>query len=330
VAILRGLRARHEFATVSMDTWVNVQVISDQPRAVIEPAVQRALAWFETVERICTRFDANSEVMRLLTNVGSPVRVSTLLFEVAAFAMDLAEQTGGAFDPTVGARLEQLGFNVNYRTGETVRSDVAVDPSYADVRLDRRARTILLRRPVVLDLNAVAKGLAIDLAVQELRDYPHLCVEAGGDLYVRGRNAAGELWHVGVQHPRAEGLLARTLRVTDVAVCTSGDYERRAPGPSAAPHLLDARTQQPVTELASVTVVAPTAMAADGLSTAAMVLGRERGLRLLEDQGVGGLLMSPDGTFVTTRGDAEDFDSVSSRTSENQMRSDARVSGEDA
>ena len=305
MALMAGLRTKHDFATVSMDTWVNVQVVSDQPREVADPAVQRALAWFETVERICTRFDPTSEVMRLLRNVGRRVRVSTLLFEVAAFAMDLAEQTGGAFDPTVGATLEQLGFNVNYRTGKEVRSEVAADASYADVQLDRRARTITLRRPVVLDLNAVAKGLAIDLAVQELRDYPDLCVEAGGDVYVRGRNAAGELWHVGIQHPRAEGLLARTLRVTDVAVCTSGDYERRSPGPSATPHILDARTHRPVTDLASVTVVAPTAMAADGLSTAAMVLGRERGLQLLEDQGVGGLLMSADGTIVTTRGGVE-------------------------
>jgi len=305
MSVTNTVRTKHDFASVSMDTWVNIQVVSDQSREAIEPTVQRALAWFETVERICTRFDPTSEVMQLLSNVGRRVRVSTLLFEVAAFAMDLAEQTGGAFDPTVGATLEQLGFNVNYRTGKEVRSEVAADASYADVQLDRRARTITLRRPVVLDLNAVAKGLAIDLAVQELRDYPDLCVEAGGDVYVRGRNAAGELWHVGIQHPRAEGLLARTLRVTDVAVCTSGDYERRSPGPSATPHILDARTHRPVTDLASVTVVAPTAMAADGLSTAAMVLGRERGLQLLEDQGVGGLLMSADGTIVTTRGAVE-------------------------
>src|SRR6202165_4944562 len=167
MALMTGLRTKHEFATVSMDTWVNVQVVSDQPREVAEPAVQRALAWFETVERICTRFDPNSEVMQLLHKVGQRVRVSTLLFEVAAFAMDLAEQTDGAFDPTVGATLEQLGFNVNYRTGEKVRSEVAADASFADVRLDRRARTIMLRRPGVLDLNAVAKGPAIGLAVPE-------------------------------------------------------------------------------------------------------------------------------------------------------------------
>jgi FAD:protein FMN transferase len=297
VRTTRGPRTAHAFSTVSMDTLVNVQVVSEQPRGLLEPAVERALAWFATVERICTRFDTTSEVMQLMEHVGKPVRVSTLLFEVAAFALDLAEQTAGAFDPTIGASLEQLGFNVNYTTGAQVRSAVdAAGVSFRDVRLDRRRGTILLRRPLVLDLNAVAKGLAIDLAVRELAEYTDVCLEAGGDLYVRGRNPSGDLWSVGIQHPRAEGMLARTLRVTDAAVCTSGDYERRAPGPGAEGHILDARTRRPVSDLASVTVVAPTAMAADGLSTAAMVLGRERGLSFLESQAVGGLLIAPDGT----------------------------------
>ncbi len=294
------VRTKHDFTSVSMDTWVNIHVVSDQPREAIEPAVQRALAWFETVERICTRFDPTSEVMQLIGQVGRPVRVSTLLFEVAAFALDLAKQTDGAFDPTIGATMEQLGFATNYRTGEVVDSHVGTDSGdFHDVRLDRRARTITLRRALVLDLNAVAKGLAIDLAVQELRLYPDFCVEAGGDLFVRGHNASGENWHVGIQHPRAEGLLARTLHLSDVAVCTSGDYERRAPGAGAEGHILDARTRQPVTDLASVTVVAETAMAADGLSTAAMVLGSKRGLKFLDEQGVRGLLVAPNGSVAS-------------------------------
>jgi FAD:protein FMN transferase len=102
------VRRTHAFSTVSMDTGVNIQVVADEPRDMVEPVVGRALAWFDTVEHICTRFDRTSEVMRLLDRVGTPVRVSTLLFEVVAFALDLARQTDGAFDPTVGARLEQL------------------------------------------------------------------------------------------------------------------------------------------------------------------------------------------------------------------------------
>jgi thiamine biosynthesis lipoprotein len=153
----------------------------------------------------------------------------------------------------------------------------------------------MLIRPVVLDLNAVCKGLAIDLAAQALAELPGVCIEAGGDLFARGHNVAGQPWHVGIQHPRAPGLLARTLQVTSAAVCTSGDYERGA-------HVLDARSRTAVGDLASVSVVAPTAMAADGLSTAAMVLGRERGLAFLESQGVHGLLLDPDGTAYVTPG----------------------------
>src|SRR5690348_10353441 len=126
-----------------MDTGVNVQVMTAQPREQVEEVVHRALAWFDSVERICTRFDRESEVMRLL-------------FEVAAFALDLAEQTDGAFDPTIGATMERLGFNTNYRTGETISASSDVDPkgvSFKDVHLDRRAQTILLRRPLILDLN---------------------------------------------------------------------------------------------------------------------------------------------------------------------------------
>jgi thiamine biosynthesis lipoprotein len=191
--------------------------------------------------------------------------------------------------------MEQLGFNTNYRTGELIQTPVDAAVSFRDVRVDRRARTVELRRPLILDLNAVAKGLAIDLAARELEAFPDVCVEAGGDLYVHGHNLAGSDWHIGIQHPRAEGLLAHTLDVTNAAVCTSGDYERRAGAGAGEAHILDARTHRPVTELASVTVIAPTAMAADGLSTAAMVLGRQRGAELLEQQGVSGVLIAPDG-----------------------------------
>jgi thiamine biosynthesis lipoprotein len=279
-----------QFASVSMDTEVNVQVVShDQPHAAIERAVQHALEWFDTVERICTRFDTRSEVMQLVDRAGQPTPVSTLLFQVVSFALQLAEQTEGAFDPTIGATIEQLGFNINYKTGAAINSHLdGASGTFRDVHLDSRAQTILLERPLVLDLNAVAKGLAIDLAATELSSYANLCIEAGGDIYARGHNPAGQPWQIGIQHPRAEGLLARTLQVTDAAVCTSGDYERGS-------HILDARSHEPASDLASVTVIAPTAMAADGLSTAAMVLGRSAAPGFLKRHGVGGVLIPHDG-----------------------------------
>jgi thiamine biosynthesis lipoprotein len=283
----------HDFATVSMDTWVNIQVVTPVARATVEPDVQRAFAWFETIERLCSRYDRYSEVMRLLEHVGEPVPVSTLLFEATAFALDLAEQTDGAFDPTLGAALERLGHDTHYVTGERVTSPAeALAASFRDIQLDRASGTIRLERPVVIDLNAVVKGLAIDLAARELDGYEGACVEAGGDIYARGTNADGEPWHIGIQDPRDEARLARTLRIRDAAVCTSGDYERGA-------HVLDGRTGRARGDLASVTVVAPTAMAADGLSTAAMALGLDGGSDLLRAQGVAGLFITHAGQTTT-------------------------------
>ncbi len=88
--------------------------------------------------------------------------------------------------------------------------------------------TLLLElvEPLVLDLNSLAKGLAIDLAARELGELRNFCIEAGGDLFGRGRGPRGGAWRVGIRDPHGDGLLARSLTVTDAAVCTSGDYER--------------------------------------------------------------------------------------------------------
>ena len=161
--------------------------------------------------------------------------------------------------------------------------------------------TITLRRPIVLDLGAVAKGLAIDLAAHELASFESACVDAGGDLFAWGRNRKGQPWRVGVQHPREPDAIVYLLDVGDQAVCTSGDYERRTDNGDEH-HLIDPRGGAAVDALASVTVIAPTALAADGLATAAFILGPERGLRLLEAEGVAGVLVTPAGLVHTTRG----------------------------
>ncbi len=284
----------HEAATIAMDTVVKIQVVTDQDEAKVRYALQRALTWFATVEQACSRFDPNSELRQLLARPGEPVKVSPVLFEAVRFAVHLARATDGVFDPTVGLRLEQHGFNRHYITGQVLTSpDVDTSAAFRDVRFGPR-RTITLRRPVVLDLGAVAKGLAIDLASCELLAFENFCVEAGGDLYAAGCNAEGQPWRIGVQDPRDPDALAATLDISNRAVCTSGDYERKSRD-GTGHHLLDPRTGQSAQGLASVTVVAPTAMAADGLATAAFILGLEDGLRFLQQSDV-------DGVFITSSG----------------------------
>jgi FAD:protein FMN transferase len=301
--------ALHSFS--SMGTVVSIQVVGRGRRAGTEraAALARAADWFQEIERRCSRFDPASEIMRLAVCAGEPVSVSPMVFEAVRFALAVAEASGGAFDPTVGFAMEQRGFNRNDRTGATVRTPLdEVGPvSYRDVDIDPERRTITLARPLILDLGAVAKGLAIDMAARELRPFEHYAIDAGGDLYLAGHNQDDEPWSVGIRHPRDRARLVASFRVSDRAVCTSGDYERQSPIPGGGHHISDPRTGRASTGVASVTVLAPTAMLADGVSTAAFVLGPAEGLPFLERQGVEGLMVSTALEAYSTRGLCDDI-----------------------
>jgi len=281
-----------------MGTVVTIQVVghgeTDARRAKRDAAVARATAWFLEIERCCSRFDPSSELRKLTESADSPVRVSEMLFEAVRFALAVAEASDGAFDPTVGARMEARRFDRHHQTGERASSGVASSGgvSWRDVGLDADAKTVTLSKPLVLDLGAVVKGLAVDVAARELEPFGNFAIDAGGDLYLAGCNADEEPWSVGIRHPRADGLF-ETLHVSNAAVCTSGDYERRSPDDPRAHHILDARTGEPAADLASVTVVADSAMVADAFATAAFALGRTAGVAFLERHGVRGLMITP-------------------------------------
>lgn len=283
----------------AMGTVVTIQVVGHgadaQQQQQRAEAVDRAIGWFQQIHDSCTRFDPKSELSQLTAQVGKPTPVSPLLYQAVRFALAVAEESGGAFDPTVGHRMELRGFNREFRSGMVVRTAIPPDraASYRDVHVDPHHQTITLLRPLVLDLGAVAKGLAIDMAARELEAFVNFAVDAGGDLYLGGHNTEGKPWAVGIRHPRDEEQLLATLQVSNGAVCTSGDYERLSPAESEEHHIMDARSGASATALASVTVLAPSAMVADALATAAFVLGPKEGIRLLQQHGVEGLLVTP-------------------------------------
>ncbi len=282
-------------SAVLMDTLVTVEIADPAPPSECERAARRALDWFVHVEECCTRFEPDSELMRLCRRPGEAVQLSEVLYRAIEFAVAMADASRGAFDPAVGQSLERLGFNESYRTG--LRIESAGDtgdllPTYHDIALNQTARTVTLARPMVIDLGAVAKGLAMDLAGLELRCFQGFAIDAGGDVLVRGTNASLSAWTVGIQHPRDSAALIDVLSLTQGAVCTSGDYERTT-ADGAGHHILTPASGKPVGGVASVTVVAGTAILADALSTAAFVLGPAEGVRLIESAGAEGLIVSP-------------------------------------
>ena len=267
-----------------MGTIVTIATVGDA-----DAAVTSAFEWFREVEARCSRFDRESELSQLSATAGTAVPVSDLVFEALRFAMHIAELSGGAFDPVVGGAMIARGFNRNYASGEITAMPANLDKgaTFRDVSIDERARTVTLRRPLVLDLGAVAKGLAIDLAAKELESVRNFSIDAGGDLYLGGKNDDEEDWSVGIRHPRKDHKVIEILRVSGKAVCTSGDYER-------GPHLLSPEDGSQADGVASATVVAPTAMLADAASTAAFVMGVDAGIAFCRRIGVEAILFTPD------------------------------------
>jgi thiamine biosynthesis lipoprotein len=248
------------------------------------------------VEDVCSRFDDKSALRSLCRTSGELVAVPPVLYHALRIAREVAEMTGGVFDPTIGARLEQLGFNRHYLTGEDASSGIVPDPraSYQDLTLveDEDGLKIRLERPLLLDLGAVAKGLAVDLAAQELARFPGFAIDAGGDVYVGGVDPEEHLWRVGIEDPANPERLMRQVALTGAAVCTSGSYRRRSPRDPSSHHLVDPATGDSAVGLLSCTVIGPTAVLADVTATAAFLLGSERGLAFIDEMGLAGFMVT--------------------------------------
>lgn len=287
-----------------LGTIVHIQVLSQESDIVIEKAMDRAFSQMKKVESACSRFDEKSELRRVCKRVGIPTPSSDYLYEPLRFALMMSDLTRGVFDPTLGRLMYAQGFREHYLTGERVTDESAKpgDVTYQDVVLDDTSRTILLKRSLTLDLGAVAKGFAVDLAVEALKMFEGFVVDAGGDVFVGGHHRDGTPWNIAVRHPVQTDSMLCTLQASNVAVCTSGGYERRS---SIAPdhhHLVDPMTGKSPLEVISSTVIAPFAMMADAFSTASFILGIEEGKKLLQKVQLEGMLVDRKERCYSTSG----------------------------
>jgi thiamine biosynthesis lipoprotein len=156
-----------------------------------------------------------------------------------------------------------------------------------------------------ITLDGIAKGYIIDQAVGVLRERgaDQVLVDAGGDMASVGDGLWGDGWRVAIQNPRDPGRHIGVLRLQGECVATSGDYFQSFTQDRRFHHILDPRTGAPADMVSSVTIVTPTAMSADALSTAIFVLGPEQGFTLLSQlDGVEGVVMTKGQDVITSRG----------------------------
>jgi FAD:protein FMN transferase len=291
---------------IFMDTLVSIKVVTKLSEKIVEEKVNQAYETFRSVETHCSRFDPKSELRQLSSHVGTPVKVTELVFQAVQFALEMATFTDGAFDPTIGATLEVSGFNKNYLTGERLHPEEelgqTLSANYKDVQLNDQERTITLTKPLILDLGAVAKGLAIDLAAKVLQGFDGFVIDAGGDVYVSGLNEKGNPWQIGIRDPINKESVIDIVQLTEGAICTSGSYERVSQVKKETHHLIDPKSKNSAKGLLSCTATAPFAMLADAFSTAAFILGEKKGIQLFEDNGINGLMMTSSLQKIATEG----------------------------
>jgi thiamine biosynthesis lipoprotein len=276
----------------------------DRARAVLEKEL-------EAVDRACSRFREDSELVQLNRGGGKHVRVGPYLMEALEVALTAAEATDGAVDPTLGKALRLAGYDrtfsrVRLRDGSLVHVSPAPGGGWRRLEVDRQRRTARIPAGVELDLGATAKALAADRAARAAARATDdgVIVSLGGDVAVAGDPPAGG-WSVGLADDHSAPFPADgpAVRIQSGGLATSGTCVRRWPTASGpVHHIIDPHSGTAAdTPWRTVSVAAASCVDANTASTAAIVLGEEAPEWLAESR-LPARLVRNDGSIVRVAG----------------------------
>jgi thiamine biosynthesis lipoprotein len=267
-----------------MGTAVRVELWAEQ-RRVGEAAIDAVMAEMHRIDRCYSPHRPDSELSRLNRGAGkAPFAASPELFALLQRAQAFSALSGGAFDITYAAVGRLFDYRHGIRPDDAALARARECVGWQQVQLDAAERRVhFSREGVCVDLGGFAKGHAVERGAAILRSHgiAHAIVMAGGDSRVVG-DRRGRPWSVAVRHPRRPGEVVAVLPLEDVAVSTSGDYERFFErGGVRYHHLLDPATGRSPDHVHSVTILAPDGLTSEALSKSVFVLGVEQGLALV-------------------------------------------------
>lgn len=288
-----------------MGTLVTMTVLHpDASRA--REVVESAFSEMERLEEILSRHRSTTALARLNRD-GRIDEAPEELLEVVERALNYSTLTGGAFDVTIAPLLEL--YRSRFAATGKPPTDSEIEKALA--RVDHRAvhmdgSSITLGKPgMALTLDGIAKGYIVDRTLAHLvgSGVDRVMVNGGGDVTSTRSRIPGEEWTVGIQHPRDERGLLGAVLLDGNGVATSGDYMQSFSTDRKHHHIIDPRTGRSPESLSSVTVIARTAMDADALSTAVLVLGPRDGVELVDGQDdTECLIVAKSGERYTSRG----------------------------
>ncbi|WP_136163143.1 FAD:protein FMN transferase [Sphingomonas flavalba] len=287
-----------------MGTSWSVRAVSPPPG--LAAAIQRIL---DAVVAEMSPWEPGSDISRFNRSpVGAWQALPPAFVTVLRAALDVAALSGGAFDPAIGALVDQWGFGPKPGSGAPP-TDVAIAAALAEaghdaIELDAPCLRARRTRAAELDFSGIAKGYGVDCVAEHLlaSGIAHFLVEVGGELRGAGVKPDGQPWWVDLELPPGAGFAPSRVALHGMAVATSGDYRRWfAHGGQRYAHSIDPRTGRPLANgVHSVTVLHPQCMLADAWATALTVLGPEAGLALAEAEGLAALIQSDAGEAMSS------------------------------
>ena len=287
----------------TMGTWYNVKIqdVPDNlPSDDIKAAIEEEL---ENVNRKMSTYRSDSELSLFNSSpVNTPMALSADTAEVVAISQQVYQESGGAFDVTVGPLVNLWGFGPGAARDQVPEGDEISEllqvAGMDALQLD--ADQLTKSRPVSVDLSAVAKGYAVDRVAQRLEalGITRYMVEVGGETRVGEAKVSGETWKIAIEEPKTfTRSIQKVLGLESVSLATSGNYRNFFEQDGVRySHTIDPRTGAPVRhQLASVTVVHPSCAYADAYATALLVLGPDEALAFAEERNLAVYLLVQDG-----------------------------------
>lgn len=271
-----------------MGTAIRVELWSES-RENGEAAIRAVMAEMHRIDQAMSPFRPESDLSRINREAAvADVPVSEELFHLLACANEFSRLSGGAFDITFASAGHLYDYRQAVRPDDEALARAREAVGWERLRLDARRRTVRFERAGMrIDLGGFAKGHAVEMGAAILRRHgiAHAIVSAGGDSRVIG-DRRGRPWTIGIRHPRREDEVVAMLPLEDVAISTSGDYERyfEVDG-ERCHHLIDPRTGKSPPGVHSVTVIAADGLTTEAMSKTVFVLGVEQGMRLVESLG---------------------------------------------
>jgi thiamine biosynthesis lipoprotein len=267
-----------------------------------ERAIQSAFAELDRIESIMSVYRPDSQ-LSTLNRQGRVASPDPMFVDLLRQSQQFSVATGSAFDVTVQSLWEL--YQASAKNGNL--------PDDRAIRAAKRRigfRNVILRDDAIeltngakVTLNGIAQGFATDRARRVLLDHgiAHALLDIG-ELAGVGKQSADNSWNAGIQHPRIKDAYSAVVAIDHRALATSGDYQTAFTDDLRCHHIFDPRTGRSPVQLASVSVLAPTATEADAMSTALMVMGMEEGARLVAARpGIDAMFIDKDShTFVTS------------------------------